>query len=76
MLSKSQRIIKEKKAYKSIDACLKSLYIIIKSCMCETNVGTTPIKKKGKLHKQNLHFSQEQLVQVTKLSDADMALFG
>jgi hypothetical protein len=33
-------------------------------------------KKKGDLHKQNLHFSQDQLVQVTKHSDADMALFG
>jgi hypothetical protein len=33
-------------------------------------------KKKGNFHKQDLHFSQEQLVQVTKFSDADMALFG
>jgi len=42
-------------------------------------------KKKGKFHKQskkvntyvymnNLHFSQDQLVQVAKLSDADIAL--
>ena len=43
MLSKSQRITKEKKVYKWIAACLKSLTIIIKSCMRETNVGTTPI---------------------------------
>jgi hypothetical protein len=42
MLSKSQRTAKEKKAYKSIATCLKSLNIIIKSCMSETNVGTTP----------------------------------
>ncbi len=33
-------------------------------------------KKKGNLHKQNLHLFQQQLVQVTKLSDADMASFG
>jgi hypothetical protein len=45
MLSKSQRTAKEKKAYKSIATCLKSLNIIIKICMSETNVGTTPIDK-------------------------------
>jgi|GEM_PF-4445279 len=43
MLSKSQIITKEKKAYKSIAACLKSLNIIIKSYICETIIGTTPI---------------------------------
>jgi len=43
MLSKSQIITKEKKAYKSIAACLKSLNIIIKSYICETIIGTTPL---------------------------------
>jgi hypothetical protein len=33
-------------------------------------------KSKGNLHKQDLQFFQEHLVQVAKLSDAELALFG
>ena len=52
----------------------KELHIVV----CQI-IGLKPFisrKKKGNHHKQDLLLSQEKLVQLAKLSFADMALFG
>ncbi len=55
---------KEKNVYKFIAACLKSSDYIIKSSVCETNVGTTPVyivfSKRFKIPEQYMLVSREK----------------